>query len=263
MSRLGASSVVGVDASSRVVEAARRHSFHPFSGLRSADDEEAKTSEKGTIRYIGGTTVEELSRRWASRRQRGRRRRGQSEISSSCDGGLERDCDHDAEDEDDHCELFDVVTALEIIEHVPDPESLLRSAVSLLKPDGVLFVSTINRTWKSYGLAIVAAEYVSGRVPVGTHDWNRFWSPAEVRRMICDVEHGTINGSGNIIGNNIGSGSERGIVNQFQEKEYVMKQVGLSGMVIQPPFFNLKWSLDPLDTDVNWIGAYQKQQLQS
>jgi len=95
-------------------------------------------------------------------------------------------------------------------------------------------------------MAIVAAEYISGKVPVGTHDWNRFWSPDEVERMVCDVEHGGDSGSGGATGH---------------EEKYVMKQVGLSGMVIQPPFVNLKWSLDPLDTDVNWIGAYQKQRV--
>ena len=129
-------------------------------------------------------------------------------------------------------ELFDIITALEVIEHVPNPKSLLRAAISLLKPNGILFVSTINRTIKSYGLAIVAAEYITGKVPVGTHDWNQFKCPDEVERIVCDD-----------------SGASSGM----------MKRIALSGMVIEPPFVNMKWSLDAVDVDVNWIGAYQKQ----
>ena len=134
-------------------------------------------------------------------------------------------------------ELFDIITALEVIEHVPNPQSLLNSASSLLKPNGILFVSTINRTLKSYGIAIVGAEYITGKVPVGTHDWNTFWSPEEVERMI-------------VCGSGSGSSDDAGSN---------MKQIAVNGMVIEPPFINMNWSLDDTDTDVNWIGAYQNQ----
>jgi 2-polyprenyl-6-hydroxyphenyl methylase/3-demethylubiquinone-9 3-methyltransferase len=75
---------------------------------------------------------------------------------------------------------FDVVTALEIVEHVSDIGSLLRAAATLLKPDGLIILSTVNRTVKSYLLGIVAAEYILRWVPAGTHDWNKFLKPSEL-----------------------------------------------------------------------------------
>jgi 2-polyprenyl-6-hydroxyphenyl methylase/3-demethylubiquinone-9 3-methyltransferase len=75
---------------------------------------------------------------------------------------------------------FDVITALEILEHVSDIGSMLRSAAALLKPDGIMILSTLNRTMKSYWLGIVAAEYILGWVPRGTHDWRKFIRPSEL-----------------------------------------------------------------------------------
>ena len=75
---------------------------------------------------------------------------------------------------------YDVVLALEIVEHVADVELFLGACARLVKPGGLLFVSTLNRTAKAWGLAIVGAEYVLGWLPRGTHDWRRFLKPAEV-----------------------------------------------------------------------------------
>jgi 2-polyprenyl-6-hydroxyphenyl methylase/3-demethylubiquinone-9 3-methyltransferase len=77
---------------------------------------------------------------------------------------------------------FPVVTALEVIEHVPDPESFVALLARLLEPGGTLFVSTLNRTPMSYVAAKVVAEQVLGWLPVGTHDWRRFVTPAELGR---------------------------------------------------------------------------------
>ncbi len=79
---------------------------------------------------------------------------------------------------------FDVVLALEILEHVADIGSFLKSAAALLKPGGLLIVSTVNRTTKSFLLGIVAAEYILKWVPDGMHDWNRFLRPAELARRL-------------------------------------------------------------------------------
>ena len=74
---------------------------------------------------------------------------------------------------------FDVVLALEIVEHVPDPGAFLAACGALLKPGGAFIGATLNRTPQSYALAIVGAEYLLGWLPRGTHDWNRFLRPSE------------------------------------------------------------------------------------
>ena len=80
-------------------------------------------------------------------------------------------------------QAFDVVTCMEMMEHVPDPASIVRAWAKLVKPDGMVFFSTINRNPKSYVHAIIGAEYVLGLVPRGTHDWQKFIRPAELARM--------------------------------------------------------------------------------
>lgn len=75
---------------------------------------------------------------------------------------------------------FDVVTCMEMLEHVPDPASVVRACSRLVKPCGWVFLSTINRNWKSFVFAIVGAEYVLRLLPRGTHDHSRFLRPAEI-----------------------------------------------------------------------------------
>jgi ubiquinone biosynthesis O-methyltransferase len=123
-------------------------------------------------------------------------------------------------------EAYDMVCLLEVIEHVRHPESLLAAASNLLRPGGLLFVSTMNRTIKSHCLTIVGAEYIMGYLPRGTHDWNLYRSPGEVRQLV--------DASG-------------------------LREVDTSGMVLKrPPLLSFDWTLDPTDTDVNWIGTYVK-----
>lgn len=95
--------------------------------------------------------------------------------------GLE--IDYRAERAEDMAERetrFDIVIAMEVVEHVPDVPAFLKVASGLVSPGGLLLLSTINRTVKSYALAIVGAEFVLRWVPVGTHRWDRFVTPGEL-----------------------------------------------------------------------------------
>jgi 2-polyprenyl-6-hydroxyphenyl methylase/3-demethylubiquinone-9 3-methyltransferase len=89
---------------------------------------------------------------------------------------------------------FDVVTCMELIEHVPSPAALLHAIARLLRPGGDLFISTINRNLRSFLLAIVGAEYLLKLIPRGTHEYARLLRPAELARLaraerlsLCDV----------------------------------------------------------------------------
>jgi 2-polyprenyl-6-hydroxyphenyl methylase/3-demethylubiquinone-9 3-methyltransferase len=75
---------------------------------------------------------------------------------------------------------FDAVTALEIIEHVPDQAAFMHSLASLVRPGGLLFVSTLNRSFRSLAVAKIGAEYVARMLPAGTHDWRKFVKPDEL-----------------------------------------------------------------------------------
>lgn len=77
---------------------------------------------------------------------------------------------------------FDVVTCLEMLEHVPDPTSTVRACATLVRPGGTVFFSTINRNPKAYLFAVIGAEYILNLLPRGTHDYARFIRPAELAR---------------------------------------------------------------------------------
>ncbi|MDP3746172.1 MAG: bifunctional 2-polyprenyl-6-hydroxyphenol methylase/3-demethylubiquinol 3-O-methyltransferase UbiG [Phenylobacterium sp.] len=79
---------------------------------------------------------------------------------------------------------FDVILNMEVIEHVADPRAYLRDCAALLAPGGLMIVATLNRTLKAFALAKVGAEYVLRWVPAGTHDWNKFLKPAELRGFL-------------------------------------------------------------------------------
>ena len=83
-------------------------------------------------------------------------------------------------------EQFDVILNMEVIEHVADPAQFTRICCSMLKPGGLMFVATLNRTLKSFGLAIIGAEYVLGWLPKGTHQWEKFITPAELKVWLTE-----------------------------------------------------------------------------
>jgi len=94
---------------------------------------------------------------------------------------------------DEQPESFDVVTCMEMLEHVPDPSSVVRACAALVKPGGHVFFSTINRNAKAFVFAIVGAEYILNLLPRGTHEFAKFIKPSELagyaRAAALDLEH--------------------------------------------------------------------------
>jgi 2-polyprenyl-6-hydroxyphenyl methylase/3-demethylubiquinone-9 3-methyltransferase len=94
---------------------------------------------------------------------------------------------------DEQPESFDVVTCMEMLEHVPDPSSVVRACAALVKPGGYVFFSTINRNAKAFVFAIVGAEYILNLLPRGTHEFAKFIKPSELaayaRAAGLDLEH--------------------------------------------------------------------------
>ncbi len=84
-------------------------------------------------------------------------------------------------------EKFDVITCLEMLEHVPSPGEIIKTCSTILKDDGDIFFSTINRNPRSYLFAIVGAEYILNLLPKGTHDYQKFIKPSELARWIRDA----------------------------------------------------------------------------
>ncbi len=83
-----------------------------------------------------------------------------------------------------HAQCFDVITCLEMLEHVPDPESIVAAAARMLKPDGVLVLSTLNRNPRAFALAIIGAEYLLQMLPRGTHEYRKFIKPSELAAVL-------------------------------------------------------------------------------
>jgi 2-polyprenyl-6-hydroxyphenyl methylase/3-demethylubiquinone-9 3-methyltransferase len=118
---------------------------------------------------------------------------------------------------------FDAVVCLEVVEHVPDPGAFLAACAALVRPDGLLLLSTLNRTLKAYLLAILGGEYVLRWLPVGTHRWERFITPDELCRYL---------------------------------RAAGLEAPTLKGLVYSP--LADVWSLGP-DTDVNYLASASKR----
>jgi len=93
-------------------------------------------------------------------------------------------------------EMFDVVLNMEVIEHVNDPAQFTATCASMVKPGGMMFVATLNRTLKAFGLAIIGAEYILGWMPKGTHQWEKFIKPEELKTWLeaADMQQKTLSG---------------------------------------------------------------------
>ena len=121
---------------------------------------------------------------------------------------------------------YDIVLALEIVEHVADIGAFIREASKLVRPGGLLILSTMSRTAKAYALAILGAEYILRWLPVGTHDWKKFLKPSE-------------------------------LAGQLRANEIELDE--MTGMVMSP--FSFEWRLDARDLSVNYLMAGTKQSL--
>lgn len=123
----------------------------------------------------------------------------------------------------EHPESFDIVTCMEMIEHVPDPASVVKACAQMVKPGGYLFLSTLNRNPKSYLFAILAAERLLKLVPQGTHEFSKFVKPAELAEWVRN------------------SG---------------LNLIEMTGLVYNP--LTREYRLNPRDVDVNYMIACQK-----
>ena len=129
----------------------------------------------------------------------------------------------DAEALRDREARYDVVLAMEVVEHVPDQAGFIGLCAELLNPKGLLICSTIARTARSFALAIVGAEYVLNWLPRGTHDWNRFVRPEELTGMATDAD---------------------------------LNHVDCKGFVFDP--LRWHWRVSSRDFSVNYVSAFTK-----
>ncbi len=91
---------------------------------------------------------------------------------------------------------FDIILNLEVVEHVNNLDLYLRSCYELLKPNGIMFTATLNRSFTSYVKAIVGAEYILRWLPIGTHDWNKFIKPEELEKQLTNLNFGIVDMTG-------------------------------------------------------------------
>lgn len=93
-------------------------------------------------------------------------------------------------------ETFDIVLNMEVIEHVADPKAFTATCAQLLTPGGLMFVATLNRTLKSFGLAIIGAEFILGWLPKGTHQWEKLITPVELQSWLAVANLETLDSTG-------------------------------------------------------------------
>lgn len=120
---------------------------------------------------------------------------------------------------------FDLVCSLEVVEHTPAPSDFIENCAKLVKPGGALVMSTLNRTLKSYAMAIAGAEMITRIVPIGTHHWDKFVTPEEMRRS---MEMGGLH---------------------VQDTSGIV----LNPLAMRPITSSSAWKIHPTDIDVNYI----------
>jgi len=150
---------------------------------------------------------------------------------------------------------FDVVTSVEVVEHVNDPQLFVATCLQLVKPGGLLFLSTMNRTLASYAMAIIGAEQVLKWVPPGTHEWNKFLSPAELEGLVVNAPRTdivlptpeSVAAAGNLENPSL-----------FSRRTADVSQTVSAGMIYRPYPLD-DWVLNSDNFDVNYIMAFTVQ----
>ena len=89
-------------------------------------------------------------------------------------------------------EKFDIILNLEVVEHVENINLYIKSCSNLLKPNGIMFTATLNRSFEAYLKAIIGAEYILRWLPIGTHDWNKFVKPEDLEKILFEENFSTI-----------------------------------------------------------------------
>jgi 2-polyprenyl-6-hydroxyphenyl methylase/3-demethylubiquinone-9 3-methyltransferase len=171
---------------------------------------------------------------------------------------------------------FDIICCLEVLEHVSKDQrmDILQVACQhLLRDNGLLFISTINPTIKSYIVTILGAEYISRILPINTHNWHQYLSPITIRNDLASLSliPPTVVMDGNDDDNDDDAEDKSHEQQQQQQQQnhqvsIRMMERSVTGMVVPITsipatllFNQWNWQLDPNDTDVNWIGCYQKE----
>lgn len=149
---------------------------------------------------------------------------------------------------------YDVVCALEIIEHVNQPQTFINTVASLVKPGGLLFLSTINKTQKSWLLAIVGAEYIARMVPIGTHHWDKFIEPRQLIELVKTAKdpaemYATQQRDDSSNPSNYADNQPQKVAQSSSTLQYSVTDI--TGMIYNPLTGN--WSLSHSDIDVNYI----------
>ena len=171
--------------------------------------------------------------------------------------------------------LYDVVCALEIVEHVTHPPSFINTIAALVKPGGLLIMSTINKTYKAYVLTIIGAEYVLNWIPRGTHDWNKYISPESLSSLIVSACHPSESGfrayedkmqphtptlpleAMNQHGPAAGASPSSSSASNSSIRTLGFRMKNVSGMTYNPIFGT--WKTDSGDTDVNYILTAERE----
>ena len=232
--RLGGTAVVGLDPSTSLIQVAQHHAASTLNPLQLSN-----------LQYFN-TTVQDYYYYDSTRRNSIHQSSEKSRSATTLTPLNERFTRDDGHKH--HDQQFDIICCLEVLEHVSNEQrrDMLQVACQhLLRPGGLLLVSTINRTLQSYLITIIGAEYIAQLLPPRTHNWHQYLSPLMIRDELQSLSTTTTTTTTCM---KMVERSVRGMV---------LPVTSLPATIL---FHQWDWRLDPNDTNVNWIGCYQKEE---